>query len=43
MGRVINSIIMSEEEVKLKGLDCLAKMANLSSASFDLFIDSLIR
>lgn len=43
MYRVIQSIIMSEEEVRLKGLDCLAKMANLSNASYDMFIDALIR
>jgi len=43
MYRVIQSIIMSGEEVRLKGLDCLAKMANISTASFDRFIDALIR
>ena len=40
--RVTESIIMSDNQVRLKGLDCLAKMANFSTASFNLFVDATI-
>ena len=43
MLRVIQSIMLSDEEVRSKGLDCLAKLANLSHISFDMFIDALLR